>query len=76
MAIARFVATANGMIGKNDEEAAIIDSIVDTCTDLTDLLVTANFEPDEEKKVCCCTYMYMYLLKFGKLGIHISSTTI
>jgi glutathione S-transferase len=50
MAIARFVAKEGGLMGKNNFEAALIDSTVDSITELREKALTVAFTPDGPAK--------------------------
>jgi len=49
MTIARFAAREAGLAGKNSVEQALIDSVVDTTTDLREKMVEAHFKPEDQK---------------------------
>jgi len=49
MTIARYVAREAGLTGKNSMEQALIDSVVDTVTDLREKMVEAHFKPEDQK---------------------------
>lgn len=50
LAIARFVAREHGLAGKSSYDTAVMDSIVDTITEIRDKAFEMGFEKDEEKK--------------------------
>lgn len=50
MTIARYVAREGGLVGKNSLEQALVESIVDTVTDLREKMVEMHFKPETEKQ--------------------------
>jgi len=50
MTIARYVAREGGLVGKNSLEQALVDSIVDSITDLREKMVEVQWAPDDKKE--------------------------
>jgi len=50
MAIARYIAREHGLAGKSSWETAVVDSIVDSITEIRDKAFEMAFEKDEAKK--------------------------
>jgi len=56
MTIARYVAREAGLFGKNSLEQALIDSVVDSITDLREKMVEAHFAPEDQKAAAQKTF--------------------
>lgn len=49
MTIARYVAREAGLCGKTSMEQALIDSVVDSTTDIREKMIEVHFKPDDQK---------------------------